>query len=50
MDDLEAGEIVDQPGPTPPRLNQAGVLANTDTTHYSNGARAGRENVTGPFP
>ena len=49
MADLEPGEIVDQPSPSPPRLDRVGVPEGMDTTRFSNGAGGPRENVTNIF-
>ena len=46
MADVEPGEIVDQPSPTPPRLDRVGLSEGRDTTHFSNRAAGPRENVT----
>ena len=46
MADVEPGEKVDQPSPTPPRLDRVGVPGGMDTTRFSNGAGGPRENVT----
>ena len=46
MSDLEAGELADQPGSTPPRLYRAVLFGSMDTTRKSYGAAAAMENVT----
>ena len=46
MADVEPGEIVDQPSPTPPRLDRVGMPEGRDTTRFSNGAGGPRKNVT----
>ena len=46
MADVEPGEIVDQPSPTPSRLDRVGMSEGRDTTHFSNRAAGPRENVT----
>jgi len=46
MSDLEAGELADQPGSTPPRLYRAVLFGSMDTTRKSYGAVAALESVT----